>query len=107
MLVNESSKLLGNKDLRFHCVTPCVGSLVQICDEFAPRLLISSQSEGVGQQGGGVQVVQLAGQCCLQTVQAVLYHGVLSHHRDNTRMRMSRGGRTRPTKTIKVNVKSE
>lgn len=48
-------------------------------DEFAPHLLVSSQSEGVGQQGGGVQVIELAGRRSLQTGQAVVDHGILSH----------------------------
>lgn len=50
-------------------------------DEFAPHLLVSSQSEGVGQQGSGVQVIELASHCSLQTAQAVVDHGVLSHGR--------------------------
>lgn len=50
-------------------------------DEFAPHLLVSSQSEGVGQQGSGVQVIELASRCSLQTGQAVVYHGILSHGR--------------------------
>lgn len=62
-------------------LTLCVGLLVQVGDEFAPHLLVSSQSEGVGQQGGGVQVVQLAGNCFLEAAQGILHHRVLLDHR--------------------------
>ena len=82
MLLNGSSRIVWGVADGFS-LTLCVGLLVQVSDEFAPHLLVPSQSEGVGQQGGGVQVVQLAGH--FQTVQAVLYHGVLSHHRQTQR----------------------
>lgn len=59
--------------------TLCAGLLVQVGDEFAPHLLVSSQSEGVGQQGCGVQVVHLARHGCCQTAQTALDYRVLSH----------------------------
>lgn len=58
-----------------------VGLLVQVCNKFVPHLLVSSQSESVRQQGGGVQVVHLALNCFLKTAQALLYHRVLSQNR--------------------------
>lgn len=52
----------------FHRPTLRVGPLVQVCDEFAPNLLVSSQSEGVRQQSRGVQVN------CIWSTTAFLRH---------------------------------
>jgi len=68
---------------------------MQVSDELALHLRVSGQSEGVGHQGRGVQVVQgvpgvsgvhLAGHRFPQAAQALLHHEVLQHrdpHRSN------------------------
>lgn len=45
--------------------TLCAGLMVQECNQFASHVLVFSQSEGVSQQGCGVQVVHLVSHCCL------------------------------------------
>lgn len=78
------------KSDNFQALTLCAGRLVQVCEELAHHFLVSSQCEGVGQKGRGVQVVQLAGRRLPQTAQTLLYRPVLSQTKRSCRLASSR-----------------
>lgn len=61
-------------------------------EESGPRLLVSGQGEGVGQQGHRVQVVHLAAGRLSEAAQAPVHHWVLVHpERGEREERVQRG----------------